>query len=280
VTTLPSNFESLVEDHLDGELTPEGFDELCNELRGNERNTLEFATAWLIHSLLHDLVNQECVQANTLAEVIAAKGDGTTLRRPAGIRKRLWLAVLGLSAVLLVAATVGTLVYRSMPPTAVAMLTQTANCRWDGAAPVDGALLKPGQTLHLLDGHALVTFTSGARVVVEGPSQLVLESPARMALNGGALTAKVPSHAVGFTVNMPLGKIVDLGTEFSLRVRPDHSCGVQVFRGMVELRLLDKTGKLDESPLRLPEGAGVKVDAKVGQAESVTYDESQRIVMP
>lgn len=241
---------------------------------------LQFARAWLMHSLLRDLVSQECVHANTLAEVIAAKDDGATPHRPAGIHRRLRLAVLGISAVLLVAATVGTLVYRSMPPATVAMLTQTANCRWDGAAPVDGALLKSGQTLHLLDGHALVTFTSGARVVIEGPSQLVLETPARMALNDGALTARVPSHAVGFTVNMPLGKIVDLGTEFSLRVRPDHSCGVQVFRGMVELRLVDKTGKSDEPPLRLPEGVGVKVDAKVGQAESVPYDESQRIVMP
>jgi ferric-dicitrate binding protein FerR (iron transport regulator) len=280
VTTTPSSFESLVEDHLDGELTPERFDELCNDLRGNEQNMLQFGRAWLIHSLLCNLVNQECVHANTLAEVIAAKDDGAGFHRPAGIHRRLRLAVLGISAVLLVAATVGTLVYRSMPPTTVAMLTQTANCRWDGAAPVDGALLKMGQTLHLLDGHALLTFTSGARVVIEGPSQLVLETPGSMMLSGGALTARVPSHAVGFTVNMPLGKIVDLGTEFSLRVRADHSCGVQIFRGMVELRLLDKTGKLDESPLRLPEGVGVKVDAKGGQAESVTYDESQRIVMP
>lgn len=162
------------------------------------------------------------------------------------------------------------------------MLTQTVNCRWDqsAAAPANGALLKPGDSLNLLERSALVTFTSGEKVVLQGPAELQIESPSTVALAWGALNARVPSHAVGFTVKMPLGTVVDLGTAFALRIRPDHSFNVQVFEGMVELRLLDLQGKFDDSPLRISRGVAVQVDAQNRQPESIAYDEEQRIVMP
>ncbi len=272
---------SLIEDHLDGELTDAGFDALSNALY-EEGARREFAVKWMIHSLLHDLVSQRHFEANTLAEMTAANDTRVNGAGVVAPRSRFWIGIVSLAVVLLVSATAGMFVYHSFRPSAVAMLTQTANCRWDeaGKVPVDGALLKAGDTLHLLEGHALVTFTSGARMVLEGPTELVLESPSVATLSGGAVNGRVPSQAVGFEVKLPFGTVVDLGTEFAIRLRPDHSFNVQVFEGMVELRLLNREGHFDESPLRISRGVAVKVDAQLRQPESIAYDEGQRIVMP
>ena len=51
----------------------------------------------------------------------------------------------------------------------------------------------------------------------------------------GKLTARVPHTAAGFTVSTPAGKVVDLGTEFGVEVRPDRTMDVQVFVGAVKV---------------------------------------------
>ncbi len=299
---------SLINDHLNGELSADGYIQLGVWLRERDSHVREFAVQWLIHSSLYDVISQCKFQAEALFRATSTKGDlpnarlagradssrptnesttigmddavpGQPIRSRAG---RLRFALVGLAALLLIGVMVGTRTYLAARPRVVAMLGQTANCQWDQSEGrlIDGALLKTGDVLRLTKGRALVTFTSGARTVLEGPATFTIQSEMVAALNRGAATTHVPTQAVGFTINMPRGRLVDLGTEFALRIRPDDSFEVQVFEGLVELRLIDEKHPVDDSPLRIARGVAVKVAAGSREAKSIPYDAGQRMTMP
>jgi hypothetical protein len=187
-----------------------------------------------------------------------------------------------LAAVVLVVLAGATIAYLAMRPSAVAMLTRTANCQWESTIGpiIDGAIFREGDVLHLVAGRALVNFAGGARVVLEGPTVLTVETPSSAVLTHGAITADAPSHAVGFTVDMPLGRLVDLGTEFTLRVKKDQSFELQVFDGLVELYVLDDGRAANDAPLRVSEGVAVKVDAATRKLEQIDYDATQKLTVP
>jgi len=289
---IPGN---LINDHLNGELSVDGFDQLGDWLRESDSHIREFVVQWIIHSSLYDLLSQWHFQAEALFRATAAKNNLPHVSLPSGAEGniepvtpinsragRLRLAVIGLATLLLVGASIGTWAYVAARPRVVAMLTQTANCQWDRSEEklIEGALLKVGKVLRLTRGRALVTFTSGARTVLEAPATFTIQSEMMATLSDGAATTTVPSQAVGFTVNMPRGRLVDLGTDFTLRIRPDNSFEVQVFQGLVELRLMDQKNPVDDSPLRIARGVAVKVAAGSREASSIAYDAGQRLTMP
>lgn len=117
----------------------------------------------------------------------------------------------------------------------LAELTNTGHCQWgSNAQPTTiGTRLKPG-TLELASGVAELTFTSGARLTLEGPVRLELISAMRCRLSSGAISAHVPEQAQGFTIESPGGEVIDFGTEFGIRVEKDRT-HVQVFEGEVEV---------------------------------------------
>ena len=49
---------------------------------------------------------------------------------------------------------------------------------------------------------------------------------------------------------------------------------------MVELTLLGRDLRPDDSPLSIAEGTAVKTDATTQKAVAIPYDETQRLVMP
>jgi ferric-dicitrate binding protein FerR (iron transport regulator) len=70
--------------------------------------------------------------------------------------------------------------------------------------------------------------------VVEGEAEFVIESPLVVSLSQGAVRAYVPDVAHGFRVVTEAGKIIDYGTEFSVRVNGDTT-DVTVLDGEVGL---------------------------------------------
>ena len=130
----------------------------------------------------------------------------------------------------------------STPPTdrkgttskAVAMLDRAVDAQWSpsGEAPRLGAPLEPGW-LRLKSGLAQIVFYSGARIVIEGPTELKLISPSEASCQSGRLTADVPPQARGFRISTPQMNVVDLGTAFGLDVR-ERRTELHVFKGRVE----------------------------------------------
>jgi hypothetical protein len=123
---------------------------------------------------------------------------------------------------------------RSQP--LVATLVDGKACKWEGGAlPTELGARLPAGRLRLAEGVARLRFSEGAEVSVEAPAELELVSPRRCVLHAGRLIAKVPPHAIGFTVDTTTAVIKDLGTEFGVNVADGKTADVQVFDGRVDV---------------------------------------------
>lgn len=80
-----------------------------------------------------------------------------------------------------------------------------------------------------------IEFDYGARVVMEAPAQFRLRSAEKMILDAGRLYVKVPGCAKGFMVDTPSSSIIDLGTEFGIKVDVDGTTDVHMYRGKASL---------------------------------------------
>lgn len=118
----------------------------------------------------------------------------------------------------------------------VATLESAKDCRWENSTlpTVPGSRLPAGR-LRLAEGIATFTFDDGAHVVLEAPAELDLAGAGECRLNRGKLIARVPPPAVGFTVGTPMGRVIDLGTEFGLDVKATGVTDLQVFEGAVNV---------------------------------------------
>jgi hypothetical protein len=117
---------------------------------------------------------------------------------------------------------------------AVAMLARAVDARWGGNSPLRvGSALEPGW-LRLEAGLAQVVFYSGARVVIDGPTELQLISPAEAACPAGRLLAEVPQPARGFRLRTAQVSVVDRGTAFGIDATHGQT-EIHVFKGEVEL---------------------------------------------
>jgi ferric-dicitrate binding protein FerR (iron transport regulator) len=154
-------------------------------------------------------------------------------------RKPTWVVALATCVAILAAGWWG---LRPTQPTerqgttskAVAMLDRAVDAQWNqgGEAPRLGAPLEPGW-LRLNSGLAQIVFYSGARVVIEGPTELQLISPSEASCRSGRLTADVPPQARGFRIRTPQMNVTDVGTVFGLDVR-ERRTELHVFKGNVD----------------------------------------------
>jgi hypothetical protein len=150
-------------------------------------------------------------------------------------RFNLWFAIVSMAAMLLLVLYV--IRYPRMIPVNVATLADSIDARWAAAetCPV-GTRFKNNENLHTLEsGLATIHFDYGAEIVLEGPAEFTFISAEKLALHYGRLFARVPSRAVGFTVDMPGGSVIDLGTEFGVTARHDGTGDVNLFSGSASL---------------------------------------------
>ena len=139
---------------------------------------------------------------------------------------------------------------------AVAMLARVVDAQWNpgGDPPRLGAPLEPGW-LRLKSGLAQIVFYSGARVVIEGPTELRLVSPSEASCQSGRLIAEVPPQAKGFRISTPQMSMKDLGTSFGLDAK-ERRTELHVFKGSVEFQSAASMAKHN-----LKEGAGAVAES-------------------
>lgn len=117
----------------------------------------------------------------------------------------------------------------------VAVLARVSRLEGEHTADwVTGKTIPPG-TLEWAGGLLQLEFYSGATVVAEGPASLEIVNESRVICRSGRLRAHVPKPAHGFTVLAPTVELVDLGTEFGIRVASNGATEIHVFDGAVEL---------------------------------------------
>lgn len=142
----------------------------------------------------------------------------------------------------------------------VAVLTKSVGVRWDDSTnfrPNLGDTLEPSN-LKLSNGLAQVEFLQGATVVLEGPVEFSIINPNEGSLVAGKLRAIVPEVATGFTINVPKGRVIDLGTDFGLNVHAGGSTELFVYKGKVVYE-----GKTD---------SGENITREVSGGESIFVD--------
>ena len=152
------------------------------------------------------------------------------------------------AAIVLAVTTWFVLPQRTMPtapvPAArIAMVTGADGAVFgETAEPMTlGAELSPGRFV-LESGSVQLMYHNGAAVNLFGPCAYEVIAPDTGYLHHGSMHVLVPERARGFTVRTPRCDVVDLGTEFNLRVGAIGPMSVAVTQGVVELR--DLTGRV------------------------------------
>jgi hypothetical protein len=185
-----------------------------------------------------------------------------------------FFAILAAAACLLL---VGLSVFRSAErvPTRGAKVA-TASALLDATfvyGGVDGAGLTSGSAFHagryeMVAGILELSYDNGAVVIIEGPAAFSLESDMLLRLGRGNLSAKVPDSALGFTVETEAAKVVDLGTEFSIRATAESS-EVHVFDGEV---VIQPTAGEEETPVHLYKDQASRIQVDSSQLVGIDVD--------
>jgi ferric-dicitrate binding protein FerR (iron transport regulator) len=117
-----------------------------------------------------------------------------------------------------------------------AVLVDAAGAQWpEGSKAWQVGMAVPAGKLALKAGLVRLEFYSGASLTLEGNSELDIVSVKEARCQFGQMRVKVPPHARGFRLTTPDAKVVDLGTEFGLKVNPSGASEVHVFDGEVEV---------------------------------------------
>jgi hypothetical protein len=120
--------------------------------------------------------------------------------------------------------------------------------RWkSGGRPGGQETFAAGSLLELSAGELELVFGSGSRLMLLAPVEFVIAADGGE-LQRGRLVASITEAGRGFTVKLPNGKVVDLGTEFGVAVDDFGVSEVNVFEGKVEAfpeRGVDENQKIE-----------------------------------
>jgi hypothetical protein len=147
------------------------------------------------------------------------------------VHRRAW-ALAAAAALVLTAFLAGWIPSRSREIGTVTRASHIHATNGDGVFTV-GQRLKPGRVA-IKSGMLEIRLSNGVTLLHEGPGELELISPMRTLLHSGQVVARVPRNAVGFQMDAPSVRVVDLGTEFAVKTGPALVTDVQVFEGVVE----------------------------------------------
>ena len=167
----------------------------------------------------------------------------------------------------------------------VARLVRVFDGTWVDSSEVlrEGNSLLPGAKIALAAGLAEVAFDDGARVILEGPAEFIVDDAARGTLQHGRLSARVPKMAVGFAVQSPHAKVIDLGTEFGMCVAETGHTTVRVFDGRVRVETLvnsESNEKPSTQEMIAGQGLSIAVSGTVSVEESQGDDRFVRRMPP
>jgi hypothetical protein len=124
------------------------------------------------------------------------------------------------------------------PLSSVAVVRDTTDVQWSQNAPskLNESSILSGEPLKIESGTMEIELKAGTKLVVEGPADWTIDGENRATLRSGKLTARITPQAIGFTLDTPSARIVDLGTEFGVVVDDKRATDVIVFRGEVNVK--------------------------------------------
>ncbi len=221
----------LIDGYLDGALTESEAQELSAILTANRAARREFWARASIHGLL-----PEAVHLAWLAEAAPGK-PSKVVGMPIGNASEKIVRVMRFVTLAAAACVLFAVIWwgrqRSLEDHSVAVLSRGSSAIWDEPGKIErNARLLPGK-YRLKAGAAELQFRSGARLIVEAPSDFELLGTNEARLHSGQVSGFVPPEARGFRVVTPNMTLIDMGTAFGLRVPPSGPAEAHVFEGEV-----------------------------------------------
>ena len=166
------------------------------------------------------------------------------------IKKSTLFLYINIAAVVLIAVSLHFLTPQKKAE--IVTLADSINAKWtlSGSSTGSGVVLQNGErfnagdSLQLEYGIAEFVLDNGAKFTLEAPAKLHFLTEDQVELDYGRLYAIVPVQAIGFTVNTPNSRIIDLGTEFGVETDPSGVSSLHVINGRTTLIAgSQKTGK-------------------------------------
>ena len=162
--------------------------------------------------------------------------------------------------------------------TPLASITQTLfpMVAYPGSPPVVGQKLGPGR-FSLQGGAVECTLRNGVVILLEGPCDVELRDEQRALLHTGSAVVRVPKGMSGFRLDTATTEVLDLGTEFAVKVGAGFLTDVQVFDGAV---IASSPRSADGSwfPKRLESGEAARFSSRSADGpETIPFKEGRFI---
>ena len=142
----------------------------------------------------------------------------------------------------------------------------------DNVPSQSNSLLAKGGVLRIQDEDVHVQFACGAEVTLHGPAVFHIESEKLARLEYGTLEAKVPPEAIGFLIDTPASRVIDLGTEFKVTVADNGNTNINVLNGEVEAEPWRPNLIGDQLRRKLFEGDSLELSPPVTESFRVDFD--------
>jgi ferric-dicitrate binding protein FerR (iron transport regulator) len=275
----------LISSYCDESLSEEQLEALRCWLREDSAHTDRFARELLLNSRLCDLLREQQLQFDAWTDALEGgvpsadmHPDKPTVAPPRHVSpnfRRRMIAMAAIASALAVAALVLIQPWRSHVVAQVSSVAGAA-VKSDGTKVLAGAFLSEGEKLRVDRGSLMVTFGCGAKVLVAAPAVFTLNSETAGTLSRGVAAAHVPTQAIGFVIHTPLLKVVDLGTEFRLKLLANDQLELHVFDGLVDVHLGEQFDQVRVGPLKISEGRSIRFDAAAGKILTLKFDNSLR----
>lgn len=237
-----SEHDALFSRFADGVQTPGDEQALAALLANDPAARRRFRRVMSLHSSLH------WAYASVASQAAVEPANGRTSSSPrrsiAGFPFRPAAAVmLTALAVAAIATVAGWLTRAPQPivavaptvkplPLATVMQTRFVETTANGSPLLVGDPV-PESTLKILGGAVAIRLSSGVEMLLEGPGELELADAMRAVLRSGAVVVKMPEGMQGFRLETATADVLDLGTEFAVKIGPDMRTDVQVYDGAV-----------------------------------------------
>lgn len=149
----------------------------------------------------------------------------------------------------------------------------SANGSDDSGSQTSGSImLVKDETLRIQNEDVQIQFGCGALVTLHGPAVFRIVSEKLARLEYGSLEAKVPPQAIGFLIDTPATRVIDLGTEFAVTVAANGNTNINVLNGEVEAEPYRPLLTGDELRHKLFEGDSLRLSPPVSKSFRVDFD--------
>lgn len=228
------HWETLLNRAVDGILTDEESDQLSGILRSSQDRTDEYIRFVDMHGSLH----HEALLAQAGEVVNFESESGKSEIGNVGF----WWTMAAVATV----AAIGAFIWSTKYP-----FFDTENPSYEETAYIGivtslqgdisasdhflGKGLQRGP-FKLDGGRAQVRLDNGVKLSIKGPAEFDIFGLDHITLMTGKLTANTPPRAIGFRIDTPDMEVIDLGTEFALRVDLAGESRLHVLEGEVEAR--------------------------------------------